>query len=370
MKTLAFYLPQFHEIPENNEWWGNGFTEWSNTKKATPLYPKHYQPRKPLDENYYDLSSPSVMVQQMNLAKKYGIDGFCFYHYWFNGKKLLEKPIEMILTNQEARLPFCLAWANEPWTRTWDGIQGEKQILMAQSYGGEESWKDHFQYLLQFFLDKRYLKIEGQPVFLIYRAQNIPNCSKMMELWRSLAKESGLPGIYFIQMITSFGYDKYNKAFDANVDFEPMRTVYDQEKTKETPRWKKQMNFYQKYCKTPILSRFLLNFIDYDSIYETIIHRKPKGNKKTYYGVFSDWDNSPRKKRKALIIHGASPKKFEKYLDIQIKRSLKDKNELLFINAWNEWGEGAYIEPDQRYGFAYLHAVRRALQKNHFYKNS
>lgn len=361
MKIITFYLPQFHEIPENNQWWGKGFTEWNNTKKAEPLYRDHYQPREPLLDNYYDLSDPGVIVNQMKLAKKYGIGGFCFYHYWFGGKKLLEKPIEALLNNPQAKLPFCLSWANEPWTRAWDGAIGSKEILMKQNYGNEVEWKEHFRYLLDFFLDKRYLCVEGKPVFLIYRANSIPKCKNMLELWDAMAKDNGLPGLYFIQMITGFGYDKRIHNFDSNLDFEPMRTIYSDETVDHIPKWKWQMKFYKKYCNMPILSRFLINKIDYDSVYKTIIKRSIKENKKTYYGAFPDWDNTARKKKQGLIIKGASPRKFEKYLKIQINQSILENKEFLFINAWNEWGEGTYLEPDKKYGYAYLHAVKRAL---------
>ncbi len=359
MKLISFYLPQFHEIPENNEWWGEGFTEWCNTKRAKPLFKGHYQPREPYQDNYYDLANPQVLVNQMKLAKKYGIGGFCFYHYWFGGKKLLEKPIEMLLDNKEADLPFCLAWANEPWTRTWDGVLGSKEVLMPQVYGGEAEWKEHFDYLLPFFQDDRYIRMEGKPVFIIYRAQNIPKCIAMMNYWDTLASKHNLPGLYYIQMNTAFGEDKYNKKFSASLDFEPMRTFGDINNTKAC-LWKTQVLMYKQLLKVPLINKLLLFKIDYDSFYRTITNRKELPIKKTYYGVFSNWDNSPRKGRKGLIIKGGSPKKFEEYLKIQILRSLNAGNEFLFINAWNEWGEGAYLEPDKKYGYAYLKAIRRA----------
>lgn len=362
MRIIAFYLPQFHEIPENNQWWGKGFTEWTNTRKAKPLYPGHYQPREPYQDAYYDLLDPKVMVEQMRLAKRYGVGGFCFYHYWFNGKKLLEKPVEALLENKEANLPFCLSWANEPWTRTWDGDQGAKEILMPQRYGDKEDWEQHFIYLLSFFKDDRYIKIDGKPMFLIYRSASIPKCNDMLVYWQELAVKHGLPGIYFVQMITNFSYDKRAKYYSACVEFEPMRTLADRDANIKA-KWKRQYDFYLKYKSNPILSRFLLNQLDYDSIYETITNRKLNPKKKIYLGAFPDWDNSPRKKEKGIMIYGSSPKKFEKYLTIQIERSLEMGNEFLFINAWNEWGEGAYLEADKRYGYAYLHAIRNALQK-------
>jgi lipopolysaccharide biosynthesis protein len=358
MKLISFYLPQFHEIPENNEWWGKGFTEWTNMKKARPLYLGHYQPREPFRDNYYDLSEPQVMVDQMKLAKKYGIDGFCFYHYWFGGKKLLEKPLEQMLVNKKADLPFCLAWANEPWTRAWDGMLGSKEVLMPQVYGGEEEWKKHFEYLLPFFQDKRYICVDGKPVFIIYRAKNIPKCQEMMEYWNQLAVKSGLQGLYYIQMNTAFGIDKNNRKFNASLDFEPMRTYGELGKVRHRI-WKLQAELYYKLKAIPIISKLILFKIDFDSFYQSIISRSNGKRQKNFYGAFSGWDNTPRKGRQGLIITGSTPKKFEKYLEIQVEKSIREGNEFLFINAWNEWAEGAYLEPDKKYGYAYLKAIKR-----------
>lgn len=361
MKIISFYLPQFHEIPENNQWWGKGFTEWTNTKKAKPLYWGHYQPRTPYKDNYYDLSEPRVLANQMNMAKRYGVDGFCFYHYWFNGKKLLERPAEMLLNNHEANLPFCFAWANEPWTRTWDGALGSKEILISQTYGDEKEWKAHFDYLLPFFKDERYICIEQKPVFIIYRAKNVPKCKEMLDYWSELAMKNGLLGLCFLQMNTSIGIDKGNRRFYGSIDFEPMRTFgrrYDYLGIKR-PLWVRQAKIYDM----ELLSKFLPSKISYDSLYKDIIKRKKNPRNKTFFGAFVGWDNTPRKNKHGFVIAGATPKKFEKYLEIQVKRSIKAGNEFIFINAWNEWGEGAYLEPDKRYGYAYLNAVKRVSNK-------
>ncbi len=181
MKIIAFYLPQFHNIPENDEWWGNGFTEWTNVKKAKPLYEGHMQPRVPLGGNYYNLLDDNVKIWQADLAKKYGVYGFCYYHYWFNGKMLLEKPMEQMLANKEVDIPFCICWANEPWTKAWVG--DERKLLIAQEYGQEEEWKQHFMYLLPFFKDERYITKDGKPLFVFYRPDIVPCMKEMIETW-------------------------------------------------------------------------------------------------------------------------------------------------------------------------------------------
>jgi hypothetical protein len=362
MKIIPFYLPQFHAIPENDQWWGQGFTEWTNVKKAKPLYRNHYQPRVPLNDNYYNLLDENVMEDQMKLAKKYGIGGFCFYHYWFCGKKLLEKPLERLLDNKNADLPYCLAWANEPWTRAWNGKEGEKEVLQLQDYGEEKEWIEHFMYLLNFFKDSRYLCVDGKPVFLIYRSYNIMKCDEMINVWQKLAIENGLKGLYLISMETSYEIDRRHRTFDAHVEYEPMRTL--RELSDETLSQRtKNSGRLDKLAKYPFLNKLFLDKVSYDECYKIITNREHKKNKKVYLGAFVDWDNTARKGFKGLIFDGASPTKLQKYLKLQINRSKQLENELLFVNAWNEWSEAAYLEPDKRYGYAYLNAVRRAIRE-------
>lgn len=198
-KVIPFYLPQFHTIPENDEWWGKGFTEWTNVKSAKAYRKDQSQPRIPLNNNYYDLSKIETLKWQANLARKYGIYGFCFYHYWFNGKLLLEKPSQNLLANKDIELRFCFSWANEPWARTWDGKN--REVLMPQEYGGENEWKKHFEYLLPFFKDNRYIRVNGKPMFLIYKSASIAKCEDMMLYWQKLAKDAGLTGIHFVETL-------------------------------------------------------------------------------------------------------------------------------------------------------------------------
>lgn len=360
VKLLAYYLPQFHEIPENNEFWGKGFTEWTNTKKAKPLFLGHYQPRVPYKENYYDLSDPQVMVSQMKMAKKYGIYGFCFYHYWFgNGKILLEKPVENILKTPEADLPFCIAWANEDWVKTWHGTGGENRLLIKEEYGDEKEWERHIEWLLKFFVDKRYIKKENKPVLLLYNTSAIPCRNQMLELWDKKVKEVGFDGIWIVAMKKTNGDRVKYKGISANVAFEPRRTR--QETKKFQSEWcQYKLKNGERLSKIPVLRKFIHTRFDYDTVNRAMLNNKHKKNE--YRGVFTDYDETPRRKEWSLLFTGSTPAKFQKYLEQNIQKSIEEGNEFLFINAWNEWGEGACLEPDQRYGFAYLKAVKRALE--------
>ena len=214
MKIIAFYLPQFHAIPENDKWWGKGFTEWINVKKATPLFNGHYQPRVPLNKNYYNLLDGGTMAWQVELAKHYGIYGFCFYHYWFNGHLLLEKPVENYLNNHELNLPFCICWANEHWTNGW--VSKENKILIAQKYGGVAEWKKHFYYLLDFIKDPRYIKLDNKPLVIIYRPELIDSRNEMLDCWQELAINEGLSGL-------TFAYQQLGLDITPNEDDKAMR---------------------------------------------------------------------------------------------------------------------------------------------------
>lgn len=356
VKILAFHLPQFHTIPENDEWWGKGFTEWVNVKKAVPLYKGHNQPRVPLEENYYDLSQENTIRTQMDLARKYGIYGFCYYHYWFDGKLLLHKPLEMMLQMEDC-LPYCFCWANEPWTRAWDGQT--KSVLMPQHYGGEKEWEEHFQYLLPFFRDSSYIQKDGKPVLVLYRTNDIPNCQQMIAYFDKRCKESGFSGIYLIEEKNSFQNDLCCKNADAILNFEPMFTlkygrplagrIIDKLRTKA---------FNRRHRNQILIYR-------YEKIWKRILKRKsnvPKG-KTEYRGGFVDWDNTPRKKDRGLVILGATPEKFERFLGKQLELAKAEGSEFVFINAWNEWGEGTYLEPDTHNSYGYLEAIQRLTGK-------
>jgi hypothetical protein len=350
MKIIAFYLPQFHEIPENNKWWGEGFTDWINVRKAKPLIKNQYQPREPLNDNYYDLSNVNIMKWQSKIALEHGIYGFCYYHYWFNGKLLLEKPLENMLKDKEVEISFCLSWANEPWARTWDGQ--ETDILISQSYGGKKEWEDHFEYLLKYFKDKRYITENNKPMMVIYKTMHIPLVEEMCEYWNELAKNNGFDGIYFVETIGGIQKKPFLNISEALIEFEPNYTIAGHD-----------LNIFEKYLFA-LKRKFKkgLAIFDYDKIWGKILKRNlNRFQKRIYVGGYVDWDNTPRKGFKGVVFKGSTPEKFEKYIKNQIDRI--DQNGYIFINAWNEWAEGAYLEPDKKYGFKYLEAIKKALNQ-------
>jgi len=317
--------------------------------------------REPLNDNYYNILSLDIQKWQANIARKYGIYGFCYYHYWFKGKLLLEKPLEQVLKSKELDFPFCLSWANQSWTRTW--YDDNETILMFQEYGNKKNWKEHFDYLLPIFQDKRYITINNKPIFLIYNSTDIDQCDAMIDYWQQLAKDNGLIGIYFINTLTGLPLDSRSLNFDAQMEFEPGYTTNHAMPMIWRILRRSKAGIKRGINKRRFIEKKIENIIDYDEIYKNIVKRKPN-NQKTYLGAFTDWDNSPRRKYKSIVYKGGNPEKFEKYLIMQINRSKKlYKNDLLFINAWNEWGEGAYLEPDKKFGFKYLEAVKNALIK-------
>lgn len=343
-KIIAFYLPQYHTIPENDKWWGEGFTEWTNTKKARPLFKGHQQPKTPLNDNYYCLLDSETQEWQAKLAQENGVYGFCYYHYWFNGKMLLEKPMELMLENKNITLPFCISWANEPWARTWDGK--DKEVLMPQSYGGEKEWQEHFNYLLRFFKDDRYIKIDNKPVFLIYRTSNIPNCEQMIEYWNQLCKKYDFNGIYLIETMNSFQNRSCLNNSSAVVEFEPMLTI-----RHYLPLHTQGIRYIKK--KLSILDK-----LDYNSVWEKIINKDIDYGKKKFLGAFVSWDNTARKGKKGLVIKNSNAELFKKNLKRQILKCKKEKSELIFINAWNEWAEGTYLEPDDNEKYNYIKVIK------------
>jgi hypothetical protein len=355
-KIIAFYLPQFHAIPENDRWWGTGFTEWTNVKKAKPLFERHYQPRIPYNKNYYNLLQPEIRNWQVNLAKKYGIYGFCYYHYWFKGKKLLEKPIEQVLHSKEPDFPFCFSWANESWSRTWYGSR--KEILLKQDYGEKRDWEKHFRYLVNFFKDKRYIKINNKPLFLIYKPSKIDQLDVLIEYWDYLAFKAGLNGMYIIETLTATQAKPYSKLSQGIVFYEPGFTFYNE-------------GFYRKFkirakanLNKLFKNKYFLNRIDYDEIYNIILKKNiNRFKKKIYLGSFVDYDDTPRRKYQGFIFNNVTPEKFEKYINLLLKKSQEIGSEFLFITAWNEWAEGAYLEPDEKNKYDFLKAIKNAQVK-------
>lgn len=366
VKVIAFYLPQYHPIPENDKNWGKGFTEWTNTKKAVPLFEGHYQPKTPLNGNYYSLLDPKTRKWQSQLARKYGVWGFCYYHYWFkDGKKLLEKPAEMMLEEPEADTPFCFCWANENWARNWDG--GNREVIVEQDYGEEPDWENHFQYLARFFRDSRYITWDGRPVLVIYRPEIIPRLGEMLAYLKRRAGEEGFGGLEVMFQHPSYLHDpKYREELcDHYIAFEPAYTWMDPDDP-----WMKTKNLVKRLLGKGMSGKIVearhrektLELPDYDKTWKTILRRKFP-SRKFLWGAFVNWDNTPRNKA-GLAYRNWTPEKFRKYFAQLVKkvRSSPQAN-LIFINAWNEWGEGCYLEPDERYQYSCLEAVRDALKQ-------
>lgn len=349
IRTLTMYLPQFHRTPENDKWWGEGFTEWTAVRAAKPLFDGHLQPRIPLNKYYYDLLDKEVMQKQVQWMREYGIDGQCFYHYYFkDGRRVLEKPAENLLCWTDVDMPFCFCWANTTWVRTWSNIGGntwadefeqndseenKSGILLNQKYGREEAWRKHFEYLLPFFRDKRYIKVDGRPVFLITWIAEIPCLQPMVAYWKELAAETGIPEVYFIGMGVNYAVP--------NMDALLIGGPHSFWKLGEP-----EEGLYK---------------IRYDDVWEqTLATRSIKGCK-TYIGGFVDYDDTARRGRHGgIVMDGFSVQKFYRGMKELYKRNLRLCNDLIFINAWNEWGEGMYLEPDEEYRFELLDAVRRA----------
>lgn len=353
-KVIAFYLPQFHAIPENDTWWGKGFTEWVNVKKAKPLFEGHQQPKKPLNDHYYDLLDVETLRWQADLVNTYKVDGLCFYHYWFNGKQLLEKPIQMLLSNKDIELPFCISWANEPWTRAWDG--SEREVIMPQSYGDINDWEEHFKYLLVAFKDPRYIRYDNKPMLVIYRAASIPCFDEMIEYWRKRIREEGFHDIHLVITNTSFKDKLSCINYDARIDFEPMYTLSN------------DLTFFEKYSfalkrrmmrlvNFVLKTKFIESKMSYEFVWDRIIHRKVIDH--TYPGAFIDWDNSPRKGYlNSLVFKGYSSAKFANYFQYKYMQAKSANSPFIFINAWNEWAEGTYLEPDEQCGYTKLEAIK------------
>ena len=370
MKIIPMYLPQFHEIPENNEWWGEGFTEWTNVKKAKPLFEGHVQPRVPLNSNYYNLLDDNVKVWQVNLAKKYGIYGFCYYHYWFSGKLLLEKPMEQMLANPAIDLPFCISWANEQWSKQW---VGENKVLMPQLYGDKAEWIDHFNYLLPFFKDSRYIKENNKPMFIFIHPERIEVLDDMIECWNELAVKNGFDGIafgYYADWRSMAGKDIDDSKFTYDIQGQPHYALmrYNAQKDSKIRMIVNRVNsFIERKTGINLKSyspiKLTTNRIDYDKMWETVLSQGPD-SAKSIPGAFVDWDNTARYGEKARVYVGASPEKFKKYLSIQIRRAKEIyKSDYIFLFAWNEWCEGGYLEPDEQNGYGYLQAIRDALEE-------
>lgn len=360
-KVIAFYLPQYHPTPDNDRWWGKGFTEWTNVGKAKPLFRGHYQPKVPADLGYYDLRLPEVREAQAELAKEAGIYGFCYYHYWFgNGKEELELPFNEVLRLGKPDFPFMLCWANESWHKKFwskDGKGSSKEMLIEQTYPGEQDIIDHFYRLLPAFKDPRYIRIDGKPAFMIYTPDELPNPHQFIEIWNSLAKANDLDGIYFIcQLRNDFSIDHFNSVI--NQGFDRINTV------RLWDAWNKNYNILNRLSrrfKRHILRRPQIR--NFESFYKYLISEKDIENN-IIPTLIPNWDHTPRSGYSGTAIINATPNLFGKQLALLLDTLKKYKNteDLVFLKSWNEWGEGNYLEPDLKYGHGFIDIVKQKLK--------
>lgn len=373
IKVIPLYLPQFHTIPENDEWWGKGFTEWVNVKGAKPLFEGHNQPRVPLNENYYDLSDVETLKWQCKIAKEHGIYGFCMYHYWFSGKLLLEKPMEMLLAHPEIDIKYCISWANHDWTDAWKASDRAPRVLIAHNFNDEQDWVNHFNYMLPFFKDTRYMREDNKPIMVIYVPNLIKKLDKMLALWTQMAIDAGLEGLTYIYQSASSSFDNSwnHSLFKYGVEMHPgyVNMYFNQSNKGIFP---KLMKYSREIKRLLGIRRSLLiekkktevTRCDYDETWHNILKIRP-GKRNMIPCAFVDWDNTPRHNIRGSVYEGATPEKFKKYFSKLIENTKKYYNtDMIFVFAWNEWAEGGYLEPDTKNGWGYLEAINNVIGKN------
>lgn len=363
-KVIAWYLPQFHCIPENDEFWGKGFTDWVTVKKAKSLCRGHIQPRVPLSENYYDLSVADNVVWQSRLAKEYGVSGFGVYHYWFNNEKnLLTKPAEIIRDNEEVEIDYFLAWDNASWKRSWSNVEGNDwapvqdqkltksangpSILIPYILGREKDWENHYNYLRSHFASRRYMKKDNKPVFVILKYSD--DIHEMCQYWDSLAKKDGFDGMFFIFKYSGISVPENYKQFvyEPVFHFNHNRTLIDKIAVK---------------IKKHLLYKGIRTF-NYSKLWKKIVSDIPSDDQNLYPGAFVGYDDTPRRAFRGTVVNEASPQLFKKYLKEILKAANASNKEFIFLTAWNEWGEGAYLEPDTLTGYSYLEALSSAIKE-------
>lgn len=341
-KLIAFFLTQYHPIPENDEWWGKGFTEWTNVTKAKDLFPGHYQPHLPADLGFYDLRLRETRLEQVKLAKQYGIDGFCYYYYWFSGRRILHRPLDEMLADKEHDMPFCLCWANENWSRRWDAA--EHEVLLAQKYLPEDNL-EFIKSLEPYLRDPRYIRKDGKPLILVYRPQHLPAPLEVARVWREYCVEVGIGQIHICAALTHGNKDYLQFGFDSGVEFPPhnLSAIWINHK----------IPFHQDF------SGYICQYEDLARLY---MSREYDGS--VYRTVFPSWDNTARRSHRALIILNGTPVNYEYWLSCTIDRAKSDPlaNDFVFINAWNEWAEGCHLEPDYRWGRRFLESTLRVKQ--------
>lgn len=353
VRPIAIHLPQFHPFAENDEWWGKGFTEWTNVSQAQPRFAGHYQPHIPSDLGFYDLRLEKTRLEQAEMARAYGIYGFCYYHYWFNGKRLMHEPLDAILNDKKPDFPFMFCWANENWSRRWDGE--EQQVLIRQDYS-EKDDLEHMQWLCKtVFSDPRYIRINDKPVFVVYKHHLIPDIRKTLKTWREVAVQAGFKGLYLCG-IQAIGNDYLNPeelGFDAAIEFQPNWNVVNAPR----PFWKRLLGKIGMEVSHD-------NIRDYEALVKTETAR-PLPAYKQFPGVSPSWDNSARRKKNAVILKGSTPELYGGWLKSILNRfrPFSEEENFIFINAWNEWAEGNHLEPDKQWGRAYLETTRKILDQ-------
>lgn len=360
-KIIAFYLPQFHPISENDKWWGKGFTEWTNVGKAKPLFPGHNQPRVPADLGYYDLRVPETRDAQAELAKEAGVYGFMYWHYWFAGKRLLERPAEEVLKTGKPDFPFAFAWANESWKGFAHGLTN-REVLMEQTYPGEQDYISHFYTVLPFFKDNRYIKINDKPLFLIYKPHLLPNAKEFIKLWQELAKKNGLNGIYFIAHHQS-EIEQGRKEIESKRIF--------REQGFDAINYVRLYDYiYKRSLSQRIISKIKTTILGiplhyrYSTVMKSFIQPIDKEDD-TFPTIIPNWDHTPRSKKDGVAYTHSTPENFRKHIT-EVFGMIKDKkeeNQVVFLKSWNEWAEGNYMEPDMTYGKEYIWTLRDVLNK-------
>ncbi|MBP6057754.1 MAG: glycoside hydrolase family 99-like domain-containing protein [Nitrosomonas sp.] len=342
-RLIAFYLTQFHPTPENDAWWGKGFTEWTNVTKAKPLFESHYQPHLPSDFGFYDLRVRETRRDQISMAKHYGIDGFCYHYYWFSGKRILNLPLDDMLADPESNMPFCLCWANENWTRRWDAADHE--VLIAQKYLPEDDL-NFIQSLIPFFNDKRYIRVDDKPFLIVYRPQHLPNARKTLNVWREYCQSIGLGEIHLCAALTHGNEDYAQFGFDSGIEFPPHNLKHGNVNN--------AVNFFEA---------FQGNVMQYATIAQSYIDRiYGTSTTRVFKTVFPSWDNTARTHSRALVVLNGTPENYEYWLSstIDIAQRSNNGDQLVFINAWNEWAEGCHLEPDRLFGHGFLRATLSA----------
>ena len=374
-RVIAFYLPQFHPVPENDEMWGKGFTEWTNVAKAKPLFKGHYQPQIPADLGFYDLRLPEIREEQAKMAEEYGVEGFCYWHYWFgNGKMVLQSVLEEVLKSGEPDFPFCVGWANHSWSnKTWEKTGRFKTtvVFLNQTYPGNEDYINHFMYLLPFFKDPRYITVDGKPLFMIFNPYEIPDNKHLIELWNQLAVQNGLPGIYFVARCESatpkFSREEVIKGVETRKRFDYwIEQGYDAIYSVPVEALKIICQGDRRYRFENLTKRFHIN-----TAVEKYDYRKmlpyTYGNEDYREDVFPQimphWDNTPRQGKNGYVYINESPENFGKQIDLALQhvQNKQFDHKIIFAHSWNEWGEGAYLEPDMKYGLHYLDQIAKKV---------